>query len=118
MFHHSVVLSFFLRQSFWVIVAGVLLAGQQQVSHLIASSPVAKYSYSTFNSLPFGGVIMLEDRDESPDCLPILTPEISPSIAAVLSCQQSSPQLFTSSVEGSFSLFARPPPAISFCLIS
>ncbi|MFK5925039.1 MAG: hypothetical protein QM483_00285 [Desulfuromusa sp.] len=116
MFHQRVALFFFLRQSFWVIAAGVLLVGQLQVlPRFIAFSTAAEYSCPTFNSLPSGCFIALVDSDEGSDCLPFLTPEIILSIATALLCQQSSLQLLTSAVESFSSLFARPPPVILFC---
>ncbi len=118
MFHQSVALLFFLRQGFWVIAVGVLLVGQLQVLPHFISSSAAEYSCSTFISLPSGYCFAAAstDNDENPDCLPLLTPQISPANPATLSCQQASPQLLASMIEGSFSLFARPPPVIPFGL--
>ena len=116
MFHQSVALFFFLRQGFWILVAGVLLVGQLQVLPLLtASSAAAEYSCATFNALPFGCFIAEVDMDESSDCPLLLTSEIPLSTATALFCQQTSLHLLTSTVESSFSLFARPPPVISFC---
>lgn len=112
----STLLMSLLRQSFCLVVVGILFVGQlPDGSHLSASSSVVKLHSCVFDASTFDSFIGAVEIDDSADFLPAAIPGVSLSTVVELPLSYSPAPLLLYAAGVSSPPLARPPPVVFTC---